>query len=197
MKINRKNYKNIWFTSDWHLGHDRSFIWQNRNFTNIQEHDRFIIDTCNKLVDPDDIMFHMGDFAFRNTTTCAEYLDELNCKNIMFIRGNHDHAIEKHLNRTNSKRLWDLLDLQVRDSAINQCITLCHYPMMSWNKSHHGSWNLCGHSHGSNPQSLPNDLNGKRLDVSIDVGMKFNDKFLFTYEDVVDIMKAKLETEHH
>lgn len=38
-------------------------------------------------------------------------------------------------------------------------ITLCHYSMRSWNKSHYASWCLFGHHHGSlEPYGLSFDV---------------------------------------
>ena len=197
MKLNRSNYQNIWFTSDFHLGHDRSFIYQKRGFTNIIDHDEFIIETCNALADKNDFIFHLGDFTFKSRKTCREYREAITCRNIVCIEGNHDHDLIKYLASVNQKPMKPMLDLQVKTATNNQCITLCHYPMMGWNKSHHGSWNLCGHSHGSHPQSLPDYVDGKRLDVGVDVGIKFNNTFMFTFEDLVGIMDGKLITIHH
>ena len=49
-------------------------------------------------------------------------------------------------------------------------IVLSHYPFLTWNKSHHGSWNLHGHSHGSLITSRPDSGHpARRLDVGVDV----------------------------
>ncbi len=40
-------------------------------------------------------------------------------------------------------------------------IVMCHYAFRVWNRSHHGSWNIFGHSHNSLPAI------GKQLDVCI------------------------------
>ena len=45
-----------------------------------------------------------------------------------------------------------------------QHIVLCHYAMLVWNKSHHGSWMLHGHSHGT----LKYPFAAKILDVGVD-----------------------------
>ncbi|MCB0745233.1 MAG: hypothetical protein KDC67_15095, partial [Ignavibacteriae bacterium] len=47
-------------------------------------------------------------------------------------------------------------------SVNGQFICLYHYGCRVWNKSHHGSWHLYGHSHGSLPPM------GKSVDVGVD-----------------------------
>jgi len=200
MKIKREDYNNIWFTSDWHYQHDRDFIVEDRGFGSIADHNAFLIETFNKMVDPDDIVFHLGDLSYGNTYTCTKLLESLECKNVHFIMGNHDKTLRDTLRGLKggvNKSLGQYHELRMNYLDSYQDITLCHYPMLSWNKSHHGAWQLCGHSHGSNPQSLPYDTCGKRLDVGVDVGLKFNRTFMFTFEDVLDIMERKKCTEHH
>jgi calcineurin-like phosphoesterase family protein len=52
----------------------------------------------------------------------------------------------------------------------NQLICMSHYPFAVWNESHHGSWMIHSHSHGSYNPGLPNvGSHGKILDVGWDV----------------------------
>jgi len=175
MKLQRKQWNNIWFTSDWHLGHDRPFIYEYRGFKHIKEHDDFLIDNYNTLVDKEDLVFNMGDFTFQK----AGFVEDM-IKNVLtqstryFIKGNHDRCTTKY---TLPNGITDI-------RIVDQPITLSHFSMLSWNKSHYGAWNICGHSHGSLPESLPDHVVGKRCDVGVDVGIKYNDKFMFTYEDL-------------
>lgn len=197
MKLNRQNYNNIWFTADWHIGHDRPFIVEARGFSSIQEHDEYIMDTFNTLVDPKDIVFHLGDLTMGGMKECGDIFSRINAKNINCIIGNHDKGLKNYVKRFPKYDIGQFLEIRISDDEIKYPITLCHYPMLSWNRSHYGAWNLCGHSHGSNTESLPDCELGKRLDVSVDVGLKFNDKIFFTFEDVKSIMDSKLITEHH
>lgn len=74
---------------------------------------------------------------------------------------NHDKAMRKS-KEFMGPWVWakDLADITVE----GQKITLCHYAMHTWNKSHHGAWQLHGHSHGS----LKPDPNMLRVDVGVD-----------------------------
>ena len=197
MKIKRSDCNNIWITSDWHTHHNKEFIYKYRGFDNIEAHDEFIVTEYNKLVDVDDIVFHLGDVVFGDANECKALIDSLNCNNKYFITGNHDKALTGYFhNVRNVGNLGKLFEMSIIDDEIFP-ITLCHYPMMLWNRSHYGSWNLCGHSHGGLVESLPSNIEGKRLDVGIDVGLKFNSKFMFTFEDVKCIMDSKKTIGHH
>ena len=114
-----------------------------------------------------------------------------------YIRGNHDKALNDYLKSRSFLDLGNLKEITIIEDDSKYSITMCHFPLMSWNKSHYGSWSLCGHSHGSLPESLPDYNIGKRCDVGIDVALKFNDKFMFTFEDLKLIMDSKLITSHH
>lgn len=197
MKLKRENYENIWFTSDWHIHHDRPFIVELRGFKGIKEHDEFIIDTYNTLVNKKDIVFNLGDLVFGTPKDCANLIEKLNGNNQFFLRGNHDRALTAYLKDNPTKSIGNLKEIRIDAEGEPYSISLCHFPMLGWNKSHHGSWNICGHSHGSHPESLPDHIDGKRLDVGVDVGLKFNETFMFTFEDVKRIMATKQKTEHH
>jgi len=53
-------------------------------------------------------------------------------------------------------------DFTYSQHGLNIHIALCHYPMISWNRSVHGSWHLYGHVHGRTKHS------GLAMDVGID-----------------------------
>ena len=84
-------------------------------------------------------------------------------------------------------------ELKVPDEEMDleQHIVMCHYPIESWNKRHHGSWHLHGHCHGS----LPSPDWQARLDVGVDVH-KFKP---IPYEEVKALMTFKVfkPIDHH
>ncbi len=60
--------------------------------------DRTILNNINRLVAPDDILWHLGDFAYGKLTTIetVEFTrSQILCKNINLIVGNHDKLIFK------------------------------------------------------------------------------------------------------
>jgi calcineurin-like phosphoesterase family protein len=70
----------------------------------------------------------------------------------------------------------------------NQKITLCHYPMRSWNCSFHGAWHLFGHVHGR----MENVNTGLSFDVGVDVP-DWNYKPV-SFEQVKEKMAKKMES---
>lgn len=81
----------IWFTSDWHIGHNKPFIYEARGFSSIEEHDTAILKNCNSLVKPDDTLWILGDLALgMNEKEWNRIYKSLYCQDVHFIIGNHD-----------------------------------------------------------------------------------------------------------
>ena len=55
---------NVFFTSDWNVGHDKEFIWGWRGFRARNEHDDFLVESINSNVGESDWLFHLGDMFF-------------------------------------------------------------------------------------------------------------------------------------
>jgi hypothetical protein len=70
-------------------------------------------------------------------------------------------------------------------------IILAHYAFRVWDRSHHGSWNLYGHSHGT----LPDDPHARAIDVGIDC----HNYYPIEFDQVKEIMDKKLwqPIDHH
>ena len=96
------------------------------------------------------------------------YFSRLNGR-ISVIPGGHDkHWVSKGEYLSKSEHpiviLPPLQTIKVSLSGMDkpQVLVLCHYAMRVWDRSHYGSWQLYGHSHGNLPP-LPNSL-----DVGVD-----------------------------
>lgn len=79
MKIN--------FTSDWHLYHDKSIIYDERPFSNVAHMHEVLVKNYNDTVGPEDICYFLGDIGFKNEF--GKVIQRLNGKKIL-IKGNHD-----------------------------------------------------------------------------------------------------------
>lgn len=140
----------IWLTSDTHFGHARIIEYCDRPFANVGSMDAYLINNWNQVVKPDDTVFHLGDFCMGDP---KKYLKELN-GNKVFLLGDHD----KNMSGLTKERLVIIRPLN--DEYGNQrAITLCHWAMRSWYKSHYASWHLFGHHHGRlEPYGLSFDI---------------------------------------
>lgn len=175
-----------WFSSDWHLGHANIIKYDKRPFRDTDHMNEVIIGNHNALVAPDDYFYFLGDFAMGDRSRAEEWLKRVNGVKF-FIKGNHDKKDMINLYKTYGTCLGELKEIRVGE----QRITLCHYAMKVWNKSHHGSWHLYGHSHGS----LPDDPES----MSFDVGVNNWEYAPLEFEDVKRIMSKKTfkPIDHH
>lgn len=87
---------NIWFISDTHFGHDKIINYFKRPFQSIEEMNSILITNWNKVVKPDDTVFHLGDFSFDKSSHESPtgqkaniYKQQLN-GNIILLKSRHD-----------------------------------------------------------------------------------------------------------
>ena len=154
----------IWFTADTHFGHANIIRYTGRPFSSADEMDEALIHRWNDRVKPGDHVYHLGDVGLCSTERLAGILDRLKGQ-IHWIQGNHDKTAWALQDRFAS--VSPLKEIKVQDPSQpgkKRLVVLCHYALRVWNKSHHGSWHLYGHSHGELPE-LPDRL---CLDVGVD-----------------------------
>lgn len=155
---------NIFFTADLHLGHANIIKHCNRPFANVDEMDEGLIKNWNSVVARGDLVYLLGDFAMPekqpnvpSMKIYARYFHQLNGKKVL-VKGNHDHMSQEMYNHFTD--VHDLKDMRID----RQFMTLCHYPMKSWNRSFHGAYQFFGHVHGRLPD-IPHVL---QMDVGVD-----------------------------
>lgn len=85
-KIILDDNKEYYITSDNHFGHENIIKYCNRNYSDVHQMNKDMTIKWNNIIGEDDIIFHLGDFSFRDSN---KYLNQLNGK-IILIRGNHD-----------------------------------------------------------------------------------------------------------
>jgi calcineurin-like phosphoesterase family protein len=79
----------IFFTADCHFNHENIIKYAERPFKNLQHMHAEIIERWNKKVNENDIVYHVGDFAFKGVNQAQLFESMLNGR-IVHIRGNHD-----------------------------------------------------------------------------------------------------------
>lgn len=139
-----------WITSDTHFWHKNILKYQpkERPFANIREMNEVLIERWNSTIQPNDEIYHLGDFGFCNAKQTVEILEQLNGKKF-FIFGNHDSQMRDKIVRPFFEWMKDYHELRM--PGLKGGVVLCHYPMFSWNRMHHGVPHLYGHTHGSIP----------------------------------------------
>lgn len=170
--------EHIFFTADLHLGHANVIKYTDRPWESVDDMDEVLIANWNAIVGPHDTVYHIGDFTLQGRAQAHGYLERLNGK-IHMLEGSHDQRWFGVEAQSCSGRpvIYEppLLTLEFKDlksqSATSKTghdgkyplsITLCHYAMEKWPKSHYGALHLFGHSHGrleAGPQ---------RMDVGVD-----------------------------
>ncbi len=163
----------LYFVSDTHFWH-RSILrpdYSGRPFGTIEEMNETMIHNWNAIVRPKDVVFHLGDFAMAGPKSTVAIIRRLNGRKYL-IRGNHDLKI-RDVPEADAlfERTADMIQIKVMDPTAHQQtqrITLCHYAMRLWNKSHFGTWQLYGHSHGN----LSEPENMFSMDVGVDATVR-------------------------
>ena len=176
----------IYFTSDHHFGHANIIRFCNRPFANVEEMNETLIARWNEKIQPQDEVYHLGDFGLNSKEELAAILDRLNGKKYLIV-GNHEGAALQN----KSKFQWtkEYHELKVNDPECAngvQRIILFHYAMRVWRSDHRGTWHLYGHSHNNLPDIAES--------LSFDVGVDAHDFYPLSYEDVKAIMKRKTWT---
>lgn len=131
----------IYIISDNHFGHKNIIKHENRPFVDEDVMDDYMIKRWNSIVEKNDTVYHLGDMFLCKKDRAEDICSKLNGK-IHLIIGNHDKTDYKVKGRFEwVKEYYEL-------KYFGQKIVLFHYPIESWNKSHHGSYHFHGHSHG-------------------------------------------------
>jgi calcineurin-like phosphoesterase family protein len=147
----------IFFTSDTHFGHGGALGLYRRPFASVAAMNEAIVERWNDRVGPDDEVWHLGDFAIRQSlATVAELLARLH-GNKHLVAGNNDPAAVTALDG------WASVQPYAEIAVEGAALVLCHYPFRTWNGMGKGAINLHGHCHGRlKPQP-------RQIDVGVDV----------------------------
>ncbi|MHA6692479.1 metallophosphoesterase family protein [Devosia sp. A449] len=144
----------IFFTADQHFGHRSVIGMCNREFDDVDQMDREMVEAWNSVVGPRDVVFHLGDFAHRaDPERARKIFYRLNGQKHLIL-GNHDRKHTQALQWTSQQQMLHL-------TVDNQRLHLCHYGMRVWPGMWRNAVHLYGHSHGRLP--------GNRM--SMDVGV--------------------------
>ncbi|EJM99988.1 hypothetical protein [Phyllobacterium sp. YR531] len=132
-----------WYSADPHFGHENIIRFCQRPFRSVHEMDAAILANYAKHIGPRDDFWIIGDLSHGRQTDKAGYLKSLfeqvpGRKHL--VVGNHDNRQIKALGWASVQEL-----IEIKDGE--QSLTLCHYPMITWNHARRGALQLFGHVH--------------------------------------------------
>lgn len=138
----------IFVISDTHFGHENILSFKNndgshvRNFSSVEEMDEHMVEQWNKVVEPSDIVYHLGDVYFGKGW---KHLDRLKGRKRLVL-GNHDNPKNEHIQKTFQKiMVWRMFP------EYNALLTHVPTHISSMYKT---KYNLHGHVHRN---SLPEE----------------------------------------
>lgn len=127
------------YISDLHIGHGNVLKFDQRPFFALDEMHEKIIKNWNSVVDKNDDVYILGDFAWKNDIG-LEILKQLK-GNKFLILGNHDR-----LNADLEKQFVWVKEMETIKDGENH-VVLCHYPIAHWRNADYGYIHLYGHIH--------------------------------------------------
>ena len=210
MKINLNKGQRLWFTSDTHYNHANicasTTQWSNpvtlRDFKSLEHMNAHLIGNINELVGQDDILFHLGDWSFGGFDQIQKFRDQIVCKNIHLILGNHDQHIANNKDGVQSlfSSVNKYLDLIVKYNVGTPLqgevrFALMHFPIASWDNMARGAIHLHGHVHFDSDKRIGV---GKMMDVGVDG----NELYPIEMSEVLKLMrdqpiKSMFVFDHH
>lgn len=171
----------LYFTADTHFSHENIMKYCNRPYKSVGEMDEVLIANWNNIVGPNDLVWHLGDVAWKDP---IKYLKRLNGQ-IYVLIGNHDS--EKQLQECLDEGVIQWFGHVKYKKFQGNSFFLSHYAHRTWRNSFHGSYHLFGHSHGDMPNL------GRSMDVGVDaVGYK-----PIHVSKVLQILDKEADTNHH
>jgi calcineurin-like phosphoesterase family protein len=181
--------KNVFFTSDFHLFHNNVLKFDNRPFTDVNEMHVVLEAGWNEVVKPNDIVIYLGDLSFARREDKASVEAMLNRLNgtIHFVMGNHD-KFEDINKMTRFQSVQDYLEVRIKHvldyNEVETLFCCMHYPIYSWNKSHHKSVMVHGHCHGNLYHGEDSSYYTNKR--AIDVGCMLHDYKPISYTQVIE-----------
>lgn len=174
------------FTSDLHYGHERVIEMNNRPFKTCEEMNDFISGSLAVDLAAGDTWIDLGDTFWKTQENEIKRVHSLIDPGVRKIKisGNHDRE------RYGFSEVYDILEILVEWEGKTYGLTLCHYPLVSWNGKPRGTWMIHGHTHG-NIDSFNSASPDLRVDIGVDGPLAKGQSPVVSFEQVLRYMKAK------
>lgn len=133
---------NIYFSSDWHLGHKEIINFERYQFKTIEEHDVFLLKTFLSWAmkwGKGSTLYFLGDFGDPDYLWIFDIFKDYG-HIIHFLKGNHDGKIDdeklsKHVDFIHKYPIF-----------LSHKLVISHFPVNVWTQD---SVNICGHLHSA------------------------------------------------
>lgn len=187
----------IWFTSDLHFFHDRILEFHPKRKElfgdTVEKAKEKMIELWNSRVNKKDTVYILGDLSFGTIEDKRKLFQRLNGNKVLVL-GNHD-KVPDHL-RCYFNHITQIKNMTFKKSVHNFLhrdleITMCHFPILSWEHKDKNSIMIHGHCHGK-----IDNINKESKELRVDVGIdgEFANYDLVSLEKLSNYIK-KLENE--
>ena len=173
----------IYYIADTHFGDERVMRLANRPFQSVGQMNKVLTENWNSIVTADDEVYIVGDFAISDDVAC-DALKRLNGKKHLVL-GNHDRVLSKSLKQ------FESVDTICKIVDGDKTVLLCHYPLLSYEDSIYGSYQVFGHIH-NNPNDIATQLQ-KYLLRSFHAGVDVTDFKPCSLQDLIDLKGKERE----
>lgn len=140
--------RQVFLTGCTHFNHANIIRLANRPFDSVTEMNETMIQNWNRVVQPQDRVYHLGDFAYGNAYNRNKIFERLN-GDIFLLQGNHDPD--------NWGKMYHTIKHQGRR------VVLMHYPIEEWDGWFRG--NIHCHCHTHKPEFRTAE---RRYNVGVD-----------------------------
>ena len=177
----------IWLTSDYHFNHNREFIWKARGFDSVEQMNEWIVFHHNKMVQPDDDVYVLGDLMLGDSVKGIECVKRLNGK-LHIVRGNHDtdRRWELYTELHNAVEMQNAIYLKYKKHHFY----MSHYPTLTGNLEKESltqmTLNLYGHTHQKDNFYMD-------MPYMYHVGVDSHDCKPVLLDDIIKEMRQKVE----
>ena len=139
--------------SNLQLGRPSAIEKYERPFSSVDEMNDFIVKSWNSVVSKEDLVYHLGNFAW-DPKTAQDMIGKLN-GTIWFINGEHDDSLgdlaAKNMLPKNAKIERQIMPLH------KMKVTISYWPLKSWPNKSDGYWSIIGYpdrSYKSDPKEM-------------------------------------------
>jgi calcineurin-like phosphoesterase family protein len=178
-----------YITSDLHFGHTNIMkfcpVSRARFRNDVAYMNEAMVKEWNEIVEPEDLVYILGDVAFLPAQKAAEFMRRCNGRKIL-VQGNHDRkTLNDPVFRGCFEEIHHYLDINYAGTKV----CMFHYPIAEWDQMHRGSVHFHGHLHGGE--------SGLEKFRARDMGMDATGFIVVEMERAIaDAMKGEIKGHH-